>query len=102
LPAFYQALVEEFGGSDACVINLLWHADAPVAGQLCLQIGTTLNILKVGFSEGHAKFAPGLLLHFGQWAKRKWDRSPLALPDGAAGSAEAPDAQRLGGSSVEA
>lgn len=27
-----------------------------------LQIGGTLNILKVGFSEPHAKFAPGLLL----------------------------------------
>ncbi len=27
-----------------------------------MKIGKTLNILKVGFSEAHAKFAPGLLL----------------------------------------
>jgi hypothetical protein len=60
--AFYAALVSEFGSRDACVINLLWHGDEPVAGELCLQIGRTLNILKVGFKEAHAKFAPGLLL----------------------------------------
>lgn len=60
--AFYSAIVREFSARDACVINLLWHGDHPVAGQLCLKIGNTLNILKVGFSEAHAKFAPGLLL----------------------------------------
>jgi CelD/BcsL family acetyltransferase involved in cellulose biosynthesis len=60
--AFYAALVREFGARDACVINLLWHGDEPVAGELCLQIGRTLNILKVGFKEAHHKFAPGLLL----------------------------------------
>jgi Acetyltransferase (GNAT) domain len=59
---FYAAVVKEFGSRDACVINLLWHGDEPVAGELCVQIGRTLNILKVGFKEAHAKFAPGLLL----------------------------------------
>jgi hypothetical protein len=52
----------EFGARQACVINLLWHGDRAVAGQFCVRVGTTLNILKVGFSEAHAKFAPGLLL----------------------------------------
>jgi CelD/BcsL family acetyltransferase involved in cellulose biosynthesis len=62
LLAFYAALVREFRAWDACVINLLWHGDRAVAGQFCLQIGKTLYILKVGFSEVHSKFAPGLLL----------------------------------------
>lgn len=62
LLAFYEALLQEFGRTGACVINLLWHGDRPIAGQLCLHIGRTLNILKVGFSEQHAQFAPGLLL----------------------------------------
>jgi CelD/BcsL family acetyltransferase involved in cellulose biosynthesis len=60
--AFYTALLREFGACDACVINLLWHGDTAVAGQFCLQIGTTFYILKVGFSEPHANFAPGILL----------------------------------------
>jgi len=60
--AFYTGLLREFCAWDACVINLLWHGDRAVAGQFCLQIGRTLYILKVGFSEAHSKFAPGLLL----------------------------------------
>jgi CelD/BcsL family acetyltransferase involved in cellulose biosynthesis len=60
--AFYTALLREFGTRDACVINLLWHGDTAVAGQFCLQIGATFYILKVGFSEPHANFAPGILL----------------------------------------
>jgi CelD/BcsL family acetyltransferase involved in cellulose biosynthesis len=62
LLAFYRTLAEEFGSSGACVINLLWHGEQPVAGQFCLLIGRTLNILKVAFDEVHRKFAPGLLL----------------------------------------
>jgi hypothetical protein len=60
--AFYRAVVEQFSARDACVINVLWHGDRPVAGQFCLHIGTTLNILKIGFSDEHASFAPGNLL----------------------------------------
>ena len=59
---FYTALVREFGASESCVINLLWHGDTAVAGQFCLQIDRTLYILKVGFSEAHSNFAPGILL----------------------------------------
>ncbi|MFZ0501276.1 MAG: GNAT family N-acetyltransferase [Steroidobacteraceae bacterium] len=59
---FYETLVQQFGRGGHCAINVLWHGDQPVAGQLCVRIGRTLNILKVGFSEAHAKFAPGLLL----------------------------------------
>lgn len=60
--AFYTGLVREFSKWNECVINLLWHGDRAVAGQFCLQIGRTLYILKVGFSEAHSKFAPGVLL----------------------------------------
>jgi hypothetical protein len=60
--AFYRAVVEQFSARDACVINVLWHGDRPVAGQFCLHIGATLNILKIGFSDEHASFAPGNLL----------------------------------------
>jgi CelD/BcsL family acetyltransferase involved in cellulose biosynthesis len=60
--AFYRAVVNEFGPRDACVINVLWHGGRPVAGQFCLHIGATLNILKIGFSDEHASFAPGNLL----------------------------------------
>jgi CelD/BcsL family acetyltransferase involved in cellulose biosynthesis len=60
--AFYRAVMREFTARNACVINVLWHGDTPVAGQFCLQIGTTLNILKIGFSEAHSKIAPGNLL----------------------------------------
>jgi CelD/BcsL family acetyltransferase involved in cellulose biosynthesis len=59
---FYTALVREFSVFDAVAICLLWHGDEAVAGKFCLQIGRTFYILKVGFSEAHAKFAPGLLL----------------------------------------
>lgn len=59
---FYAALMRDFGARGACVINVLWHGDQPVAAQFCLQIGKTLHILKIGFSEAHSKFAPGLLM----------------------------------------
>jgi len=60
--AFYRAVIDQFSRRDACVINVLWHGDRPVAGQFCLHIGTTLSILKIGFSDEHARFAPGNLL----------------------------------------
>jgi hypothetical protein len=60
--AFYRELVCAFSPRGACVVNLLWHGDQAVAGQFCLQIGRTLNVLKIGFSGAQAHFAPGNLL----------------------------------------
>jgi CelD/BcsL family acetyltransferase involved in cellulose biosynthesis len=60
--AFYRALVREFSARNACVINILWHGERAVAGQFCLQIGSTLNVLKIGFSDAHSNIAPGNLL----------------------------------------
>jgi CelD/BcsL family acetyltransferase involved in cellulose biosynthesis len=60
--AFYEGLVREFGARDACVINLLWHGEQAIAAQFCLQIGRTLNILKVGYRDDRSLIAPGILL----------------------------------------
>jgi CelD/BcsL family acetyltransferase involved in cellulose biosynthesis len=60
--AFYKTLVAEYGAGGACVINILWHGDTAVAGQFCLKTGSTLNVLKIGFSDAHSSFAPGNLL----------------------------------------
>jgi CelD/BcsL family acetyltransferase involved in cellulose biosynthesis len=62
LLAFYQSLVREFGARGECVINLLWFGDEAVAGQFALKIGRVLHVLKFGYSEAFAKFAPGNLL----------------------------------------
>jgi CelD/BcsL family acetyltransferase involved in cellulose biosynthesis len=60
--AFYTALLREFGPRDECVINLLWHGEQAIAGQLGLRIGRTLHILKVGYRDVHSVLAPGILL----------------------------------------
>jgi hypothetical protein len=60
--AFYTALLREFGARDECVINLLWHGEQAIAGQLGLRIGRTLHILKVGYRDVHSVLAPGILL----------------------------------------
>ena len=60
--AFYRDLMDLFGASGQCVINLLWYGDEAVAGQFCLKSEGRLNVLKVGYSAAHASFAPGNLL----------------------------------------
>lgn len=60
--AFYTALLREFGVRDQCVINLLWHGEQAIAGQLGLRIGRTLHILKIGYRDENPVLAPGILL----------------------------------------
>jgi CelD/BcsL family acetyltransferase involved in cellulose biosynthesis len=60
--AFYQGLRRQFSRLGACRINLLEHGCHAVAAQFCLMSGQTLNILKIGFLESHAAFAPGNLV----------------------------------------
>ena len=62
LLGFYQSLVRHFGARGECVINLLWFGEEAVAGEFALKIGRTLHILKCGYSEEHAKYAPGNVL----------------------------------------
>jgi hypothetical protein len=60
--AFYAEMVREFAARNECVINLLWHGEQAIAGQLGLRIGRTLHILKVGYRDDNPAFAPGILL----------------------------------------
>ncbi len=60
---FYEALVENFGARGACEINLLkTRAGACLAGQLCLVVGDTCAVLKIGYDESYAQVAPGNML----------------------------------------
>jgi hypothetical protein len=63
--AFYTELVREFMVRNECVINLLWHGERAIAGQLGLHVGRTLYILKVGYRDENPTLAPGILLQDG-------------------------------------
>jgi CelD/BcsL family acetyltransferase involved in cellulose biosynthesis len=60
--AFYTEMVCEFSARNECVINLLWHGERAIAGQLGLHVGRTLYILKVGYRDENPTLAPGILL----------------------------------------
>jgi CelD/BcsL family acetyltransferase involved in cellulose biosynthesis len=62
LVGFYRQLMQEFGSAGQCVIKLLRHGERDVAGQFCLSVNRTFSILKIGYSEEHASFAPGNLI----------------------------------------
>jgi CelD/BcsL family acetyltransferase involved in cellulose biosynthesis len=58
---FYRELMWRFGERGQCKINQLIHGDKVVASQFGLMVGGTFSILKIGYSEEHAWFAPGNL-----------------------------------------
>jgi CelD/BcsL family acetyltransferase involved in cellulose biosynthesis len=60
--AFYSEMVREFTARNECVINLLWHGEQAMAGQLGLHLGRSLYILKVGYRHENPTLAPGILL----------------------------------------
>ena len=60
--AFYRALVDTFGRSGACEINLLRAERHCLAGQFCLRTGDTSFMLKIGYDEAYAPVAPGNML----------------------------------------
>ena len=60
--AFYRMLVDEFGATGRCWLNLLALNGNYIAGQLCLLADSTLYILKIGYDEAHADIAPGNLI----------------------------------------
>jgi CelD/BcsL family acetyltransferase involved in cellulose biosynthesis len=64
IKGFFQDLMTRFGKTERCVINTVWFNDEPVAAQFALKLGRTLHILKVGYDESKAKFAPGNTLLF--------------------------------------
>jgi CelD/BcsL family acetyltransferase involved in cellulose biosynthesis len=59
--SFYRGLMRRFGARGQCMINQLSHGDKVVASQFGLLVGGTYNLLKIGYSEDHAWFAPGNL-----------------------------------------
>jgi CelD/BcsL family acetyltransferase involved in cellulose biosynthesis len=59
---FYAALIDSYGPLDACEINLLKVEGQCVAGQFCLVVGDTSYMLKIGYDESYAQFAPGNML----------------------------------------
>lgn len=61
LIGFYRGLMERFGARGQCLISLLRHGEKVVATQFGLLVGGTCNILKIGYREDYAWFAPGNL-----------------------------------------
>lgn len=59
---FYKNLVDGFGPSGQCMLNLMTLNGKCIAGQLCLVVDGTVYILKIGFDETYAAIAPGNLL----------------------------------------
>ena len=62
LRSFYGKLMNSFGATGSCQINLLRVGDECIAGQFCLRLDATLYILKIGYSENHSHLAPGNML----------------------------------------
>ena len=62
LENFYYELMKLFGARGQCMISQLSHGDKVVASQFGLLVGGTYNILKIGYREDHAWFAPGNLV----------------------------------------
>lgn len=60
--AFYRGLMERFGSVGQCEINLLRVGPEFVAAEFCLVVRGTYYLLKIGYDERHASFAPGNLL----------------------------------------
>jgi CelD/BcsL family acetyltransferase involved in cellulose biosynthesis len=60
--AFYTEVVRQFAPRNECVINVLWHGDQAIASQFGLRIGTTVHILKIGYRDELAQYAPGIVL----------------------------------------
>jgi CelD/BcsL family acetyltransferase involved in cellulose biosynthesis len=58
---FYHELMHRFGKRGQCIINQLIHGDKVVASQFGLLVSGAYNILKIGYREDHAWFAPGNL-----------------------------------------
>ena len=59
---YYKSLLESYGGSGCCQINLLWLNDSPIAAQFAIVANRTLYLLKIGFDEAFSDVSPGYLI----------------------------------------
>ncbi len=64
LRQFYAALVSRFAVHGQCRIDVVRHADRPIAAAFHLVMDQTLYGLKIGYDESYAQIAPGNLLHW--------------------------------------
>lgn len=60
--AYYQELIAEHGANGRCRIDSLYAEGECVAAQLSFISGPNFEMFKIGFSEAHARLAPGQLL----------------------------------------
>ncbi len=60
--AYYQRLLEFYGGLGICQINILYLADTAIAAQFGVRVGQRLFLLKIGFREDFAAISPGYLI----------------------------------------
>jgi CelD/BcsL family acetyltransferase involved in cellulose biosynthesis len=60
--AYYREMIAEHGANDRCRIDSLYVDGECVAAQLSFISGPNFEMFKIGFSEAHARLAPGQLL----------------------------------------
>lgn len=62
LRRFYLSLIDLFGATGACEINLLRVDDKCIGAQFCIIVGPAYYVLKIGYDEEFAALAPGNML----------------------------------------
>jgi CelD/BcsL family acetyltransferase involved in cellulose biosynthesis len=60
---FYRSLIESFGRTGRCEIQLLRLGQVAIAAQFTLLSDNTLYSLKISYREDHARLAPGHMLN---------------------------------------
>jgi CelD/BcsL family acetyltransferase involved in cellulose biosynthesis len=59
---FYRNLIDQFGPSGLCEINLLRVGNECISAQFCIAVRDIYYVLKIGYDEKHAVLAPGNML----------------------------------------
>ena len=62
MQAFLSATLPGFAARDEAIVQCLRVGDRDIAAQLCLRLGRTLHVLKIGYDEEQARLSPGNLL----------------------------------------
>lgn len=86
LEAFYRALMRLHTPDSHCVINLLYLDDICIAAEFCLYCRGVLSLLKIGYTEAHARVSPGSLLLdrvLRDWCERPGVRAVSLVGDAA-------------------
>lgn len=62
LRQYYRSLLTGFAELDGYEINLMRFDGRSIGAQFCLRTGDTSYLLKIGYDEAYAKYAPGNML----------------------------------------